>query len=146
MPGISWSRSVTNGVELRAECPHLLPSAPRSAGGSAADLGGRSGPFGPAAARVPSGPAWPRTSDINSAEIGTTITLRSARLEGSRWLLPRLIPEMSDSHPQPSGDRSLELPVDVVLKRARPLPPHDEMVIEDLSPDEGAEFLAALEA
>jgi hypothetical protein len=26
------------------------------------------------------------------------------------------------------------------------LPPHDEMVIEDLTPDEGAEFLAALQA
>jgi hypothetical protein len=67
-------------------------------------------------------------------------------LEGSGWLPPRCIPEMSDLHPQPSGDRSLDLPVDVLLKRARPLPPHDEMVIEDLSPDEGAEFLAALEA
>jgi len=53
---------------------------------------------------------------------------------------------MSNPHPQPSGDRSLELPVDVLLKRARPLPPHDEMVIEDLTPDEGAEFLAALQA
>jgi hypothetical protein len=71
---------------------------------------------------------------------------RSLVLKGSGWLPPRFIPEMSDLHPQPSGDRSLDLPVDVLLKRARPLPPHDEMVIEDLSPDEGAEFLAALEA
>jgi hypothetical protein len=53
---------------------------------------------------------------------------------------------MSESLPRPSQDRSLELPVDVLLKRARPLPPHDEMVIEDLTPDEGAEFLAALQA
>jgi hypothetical protein len=29
--------------------------------------------------------------------------------------------------------------------RARHLPAHDEIVIEDLTPDEGAEFLAALE-
>ena len=29
--------------------------------------------------------------------------------------------------------------------RARPLPAHDEMVTEDLTPDAGAEFLAALE-
>ena len=67
-------------------------------------------------------------------------------MEGSGGLPPTLIPEMSNPHPQPSGDRSLELPVDVLLKRARPLPPHDEMVIEDLTPDEGAEFLAALQA
>jgi hypothetical protein len=53
---------------------------------------------------------------------------------------------MSNPHSQPSDKQSLELPVDVLLTRARPLPPHDEMVIEDLTPDEGAEFLAALQA
>jgi hypothetical protein len=35
---ISWSRSVKNGVELRAECPHLFQAAPRSAGGCADNL------------------------------------------------------------------------------------------------------------
>ena len=54
--------------------------------------------------------------------------------------------EMSNSHPQPSGVGSLELPVDELLTRARPLPPHDEMVIDDLLPDEGAAFLATLKA
>jgi hypothetical protein len=53
---------------------------------------------------------------------------------------------MSNPQPPPSGEESLELPVDVLLRRAGPLPPHDEMVIEDLTPDEGAEFLAALHA
>jgi hypothetical protein len=53
---------------------------------------------------------------------------------------------MSNPHTRPSGEQSLELPVDVVLTRARPLPPHGEMVIEDLTPDEGAEFPAALQA
>ena len=38
----------------------------------------------------------------------------------------------------------LELPVEELLRRARPLPPHDEMVIEDLSQEEGAAFLAAV--
>ena len=57
-----------------------------------------------------------------------------------------LATEMSNPHLRPSEEQSLELPVDVLLSRARPLPPHDEMVIEDLSPDEGAEFLAALHA
>lgn len=57
-----------------------------------------------------------------------------------------LLLEMSNPHPQPSGDGSLELPVDVLLANARPFPSHAEMVIEDLTPDEGAEFLAALQA
>ena len=52
---------------------------------------------------------------------------------------------MSNPHPQPSGGNSLELPIAVLLQRAKPLPPHDEMVIDDLTPDEGAAFLAALE-
>ena len=36
-------------------------------------------------------------------------------------------------------------PVEELLRPARPLPPHDEMVIEDLS-EEGAAFLAAVES
>jgi low affinity Fe/Cu permease len=40
----------------------------------------------------------------------------------------------------------LELPVEELLRRARPLPPHDEMVIEELTEEEGRAFLAALEA
>lgn len=40
----------------------------------------------------------------------------------------------------------LELPVEELLRRARPLPPHDEMVIEDLSEAEGAAFLAAIDS
>jgi hypothetical protein len=38
----------------------------------------------------------------------------------------------------------LELPVEELLRRARPLPPHDEMVIDDLSEEEGAAFLDAV--
>jgi hypothetical protein len=37
----------------------------------------------------------------------------------------------------------LELPVEGLPRRARPLPPHDEMVIEDLSEEEGAAFAPA---
>lgn len=54
--------------------------------------------------------------------------------------------EMSNPNPQPLAERSLELPVQTLLERARPLPPHEEMVIEELTPDEGAEFLATLKA
>lgn len=39
---------------------------------------------------------------------------------------------------------SLELPVEGLLRHVRPLPPHEEMVIEDLDDDEGAAFLAVL--
>jgi hypothetical protein len=53
---------------------------------------------------------------------------------------------MSTEPVQPRHSESLELTVEELLRRARPLPPHDEMVIDDLSEDEGAAFLAALEA
>ena len=39
---------------------------------------------------------------------------------------------------------SLELPVEELLRRARPLPPHEEMLIEELDEAEGLAFLAAL--
>jgi hypothetical protein len=47
--------------------------------------------------------------------------------------------------PEPNDAASLELTVNELLRRARPLPPHEEMVLEDLDPDEGDTFLAALE-
>ncbi len=40
----------------------------------------------------------------------------------------------------PSIEPSLELPVEELLRRAQPLPPHDEMVIEDLTDEEGLAF------
>jgi hypothetical protein len=43
-----------------------------------------------------------------------------------------------------SEPEHLELPVEELLRRARPLPDHDEMVIEDLSQVEGEAFLAAV--
>lgn len=46
----------------------------------------------------------------------------------------------------PGHGESLELRVEELLRRARPLPPHEEMVIDDLTEEEGAAFLAALEA
>lgn len=51
------------------------------------------------------------------------------------------------THPQePTAGESRELPVHELLRRARPLPPHEEMVIEELTEEEGRAFLAALEA
>lgn len=51
----------------------------------------------------------------------------------------------SEPVPHQPGD-SLELPVEELIRRARPLPPRADMVIDDLSEEEGAAFLAALEA
>ena len=42
------------------------------------------------------------------------------------------------------NDSSLELPVEELLRRARPLPPREDMVIHDLTPEEGAAFLEAI--
>ncbi len=39
---------------------------------------------------------------------------------------------------------ALELPVEELLLRARPRPPHVDMLIDDLDEDDGMEFLAAL--
>ena len=49
------------------------------------------------------------------------------------------------TQPISESDKHLELPVEDLLRRARPLPPHDEMVIDDLDDEEGMAFLAALE-
>jgi len=50
------------------------------------------------------------------------------------------------THAPDNREEHLELPVDELLQRARSLPPHDEMVIEDLREEEGAAFLAAVES
>jgi hypothetical protein len=53
---------------------------------------------------------------------------------------------MSTEAVRPSRGENLELPVEELLRRARPLPAHEELVIDDLTDAEGAAFLAALEA
>jgi len=53
---------------------------------------------------------------------------------------------MSTEPVQSGQGESLELPVEELLRRARPLPPHEKMLIDDLTEEEGAAFLAALEA
>ena len=51
------------------------------------------------------------------------------------------------TEPVKSGrGESLELPVEELIRRARPLPPHEDMLIDDLTEEEGAAFLAVLEA
>lgn len=53
---------------------------------------------------------------------------------------------MSTQSDGASEQPHLELPVEELLRRARPLPPHNEMVIEDLSTEEGVAFLAAIDS
>jgi hypothetical protein len=58
-----------------------------------------------------------------------------------------MMDEMSTQPLKSNGTiENLELPVPELLRRARPLPPPEEMLIDDLSEEEGAAFLAALEA
>ncbi|MDA8315362.1 MAG: hypothetical protein M0010_09340 [Actinomycetota bacterium] len=52
----------------------------------------------------------------------------------------------STEHLPTSHEESRELPVPELLRRARPLPSPDDMAIDDLTGEEGAAFLAALEA
>jgi hypothetical protein len=51
---------------------------------------------------------------------------------------------MSTARHEHQPHESRELPVDELLERARPLPPHVEMVFDDLTPEEGEAFLAAV--
>lgn len=46
---------------------------------------------------------------------------------------------------KPEGPH-LELSVEELLRRARPLPPHAEMIIEDLTEEEGQAFLWAIDS
>jgi hypothetical protein len=41
--------------------------------------------------------------------------------------------------------QSLELPVEELMRRGRPFPPHEEMIIEGLTDDEEEAFLRALQ-
>jgi hypothetical protein len=53
---------------------------------------------------------------------------------------------MSTHRANITEEQHLELPVEELLRRARPLPAHDEMVIEDLSAEEGEAFVLAVES
>ncbi len=65
-----------------------------------------------------------------------------SRLRGAPSL--HLGGEMSTPLPEPTPSETLELPVAELLRRARPLPPYGEMVIDDLTPEEADAFLAAV--
>ena len=55
--------------------------------------------------------------------------------------------EVVSPHPASNRDpEHLELPAQELFRRVRPLPDRDEMVIEDLSVEEGEAFLAAVQS
>jgi hypothetical protein len=58
----------------------------------------------------------------------------------------RTLEAMSTHRANITEERHLELLVEELLRRARPLPAHDEMVIEDLSAEEGEAFVLAVES
>jgi hypothetical protein len=61
--------------------------------------------------------------------------------------MPLTLADKMSTEPVQSGrGESLEFPVEELLRRARPLPPHEKMLIDDLTEEEGAGFLATLEA
>lgn len=51
---------------------------------------------------------------------------------------------MSTDRVDSSGEPSLEVAVEDALRRARPLPPYPEMVIDDLTEDEAEAFFEAV--
>ena len=69
------------------------------------------------------------------AEAGARLTAAEGR---------RIPGHMSTPAPEPIPSESPELPVEELLRRARPLPPYDEMAIDDLTPEEAEAFLAAV--
>jgi hypothetical protein len=91
--------------------------------------GTRSRVFRPLTLRRPSTPL-PRHTARNAAP-----PRRRASTLGTEMPIPQ---------PKRTPSESLELPVDEVLRRAKPHPPYGEHVIDDLTDEEAAAFLEAV--
>ncbi len=76
---------------------------------------------------------------LSAGSKGEDSTIRALAVEPRSRLVG-----MSTQPADPGEERHHELPVEELLARARPLPPHEEMVIDDLTDEEGAAFLAAV--
>lgn len=59
---------------------------------------------------------------------------------------PRVPWSVMSTHGDQSAQQPehLELPVEELLRRARPLPPHEDMLIDGVDAEEGRAFLAAI--
>jgi len=51
---------------------------------------------------------------------------------------------VSTQRANPGDEKHHELSVEELVRRAKPLPPPEQMAIDDLSDEEGAAFLAAV--
>lgn len=79
-------------------------------------------------------------SDLQEARVSPSRRLHG-RVDGACEYNSRTV----SAHPANNNVQTcLELPVAELLLRARPLPDHDEMVIEDLTVEEGEAFLAEI--
>ncbi len=58
---------------------------------------------------------------------------------------PTLAGEMSIPNPEPTPSESLEVSVEELLRRVRPMPAYGELVIDDLTAEEADAFLAAVQ-
>lgn len=67
-----------------------------------------------------------------------------AVLDAKRKATGTLGTEMSNDPVPVEHVEHLELPVEELLRRGRPFPPREEMVIDDLTPEEGEALLEAV--
>jgi hypothetical protein len=50
------------------------------------------------------------------------------------------------THDADISEQNRELSVEELMRRARPLPPHEKMIINDIGEEEGAAFWAAIKS
>ncbi len=84
---------------------------------------------------------------VRSVDVWVDVALfRALPPEDLDLVSPHLVAICPPSQLSPAEARAWSSRVEESLRRARPLPPHEEMVIDDLTEEEGAAFLSALEA
>ena len=107
----------------------------------------------PASRSIPTNPPRePRGSTTTirkSTAQGPRIHRRGVPTKCSHWRIPSRKPSYTwlvSTHPADNSEQHHELPVEELMRSARPLPPYEEMVIDDLAENEGAAFLAAVKS
>jgi hypothetical protein len=80
---------------------------------------------------------------VQVGELGAGQNCRVRDIFGDTLCWPTLLSMITEPAQPPRGEPSLELPVEEALRRSKPLPPHEEMVIEGLTDEEGRLFLEA---
>ncbi|CAN5361847.1 hypothetical protein BH20ACT9_BH20ACT9_00920 [soil metagenome] len=125
------------GIARGPPSPCPLVSTSRSSPSASATPAPRSPGTSTSTSRPPCRPTPPRPSPASSSARSARPADRAHRTLASEM-------STADYEPGHPATESLELPVEELLRRARPLPPHSEMVIDDLTPEEGEAFLEAI--